>query len=44
MKHEFVVTVEGCSREDAMTVMAERIGPDEDYGFDYTIDFTEKVR
>lgn len=42
MKHEFVVTVEGCSRKEAMTVMAERIGYDEDYGFHYTIDFEAK--
>ena len=41
-KHEFVVTVEGCSRAEAVTVMWERIGCDEDYGFDYTIDFEEK--
>lgn len=41
-KHEFVVTVEGCSRKEAMTVMWERIGYDEDYGFAYTIDFEEK--
>jgi len=43
MKHQFVVTVEGCSREEAVTVMVERISCDEDYGFQYTIDFEEKV-
>ena len=35
--HEFIVTVSGCSRDDAEQVMAERINHDEDYGFDYEI-------
>lgn len=41
MKHIFIVTVEGCTREEAKTVMAERISCDEDYGFDYVIDWSE---
>lgn len=39
-EYTFIVTVSGCSAEDARTVMAERICPDEDYGFDYEIGFT----
>lgn len=35
--HNFTVHVSGCTREQAEEVMSERIGPDEDYGFDYTI-------
>lgn len=38
--HTFTVTVSDCTYDEALTVMAERIGPDEDYGFDYTIDWT----
>lgn len=38
-KHSFVVTVECDTAEQAEQVMAERIGPDEDYGFEYTIDW-----
>ena len=33
----FVVTVECETLSQAHQVMAERIGPDEDYGFDYRI-------
>lgn len=33
----YYVTVECETAEEADTVMAERIGYDEDYGFDYTI-------
>ena len=33
----FTVTVSGCSAEEAAQVIAERIGYDEDYGFDYSI-------
>lgn len=35
--HQFLVTVSGCSAEEAATVMNERISPDEDYGFHYEI-------
>lgn len=35
--YTFTVTISGCSPEQASQVMAERIGYDEDYGFDYTI-------
>lgn len=35
--HTFEVTVHECTREQAEQVMAERIGPDEDYGFEYGI-------
>jgi hypothetical protein len=37
----FTVTVTGCTPEQAVQVMAERISPDEDYGFDYSIDFKD---
>ena len=35
--HEFTVTIAGCSREEAEQVLTERLGHDEDYGFDYEI-------
>lgn len=35
--HSFTVQVSGCTPEQAEEVMSERIGPDEDLGFDYTI-------
>jgi hypothetical protein len=35
----FTVTVECDTIDEARTVMAERIDPDEDYGFVYTIDW-----
>jgi hypothetical protein len=41
-KHEFVVTITGCDREAAETVMTERIEHDEDYGFDYSIEWKSK--
>ena len=34
---KFIVTIEGCTEEEAEIVMAERLGYDEDYGFNYTI-------
>jgi hypothetical protein len=37
--YRFVVTVEAEDYEDAETVIRERIGPDEDYGFYYRISF-----
>lgn len=39
-EHTFTVTVSGCTWERAKKVMAERILHDEDYGFDYQIDFS----
>lgn len=36
-KHTFTVTVDGCTLTEAEQVMAERIDPDENYGFDYRI-------
>ena len=41
MKHQFIVTVEGCTLDEANTVMAERLSYDEDYGFDYTVDWAD---
>jgi hypothetical protein len=35
----FLVTVETDTVEHAEQVMAERINPDEDYGFEYTVDW-----
>jgi hypothetical protein len=40
--HTFVVTVEGCTRDQARQVMTERLGPDEDYGFAYTVDWRQR--
>ena len=39
LDHEFIVTVEGCTKEEAEQVIAERLNHDEDYGFDYTIEW-----
>ena len=39
--YTFAVTVTGCTPEQALQVMGERIHHDEDYGFDYRIDFDE---
>lgn len=38
--HTFMVTISGCTREQAEQVMRERIGSDEDYGFEYTVGWT----
>jgi hypothetical protein len=37
--HNFVVTLTGCTQDEAEQVMAERLGYDEDYGFDYGLDW-----
>lgn len=37
--HQFIVTVSGCSREEAELVMTTRMGYDEDYGFDYEVSY-----
>ena len=37
--HRFITTVTGCDATQAETVMGERLLPDEDYGFDYTINY-----
>lgn len=42
MENTFTVTVETETEEQAEIVMRERIGFDEDYGFDYEIDFTSE--
>lgn len=39
--HTFLVTIDGCTEEEAEQVISERTLYDEDYGFDYTIS-TEK--
>lgn len=41
--HTFVVTVSGCTPEQARQVIAERINHDEDYGFEYSIGYEEKA-
>lgn len=38
-EHEFKVVVSGCTREQAEQVMNERINVDEDYGFDYQVNW-----
>ena len=38
---EYVVTVTAQDREKANIVMIERIGPDEDYGFEYAVDWRQ---
>jgi hypothetical protein len=37
-EHLFTVKVSGCTANQAVQVMAERIDHDEDYGFDYDIE------
>ena len=39
--HTFMVTISGCTREQAEQVIQERIDPEENYGFKYTIGWTE---
>lgn len=39
--HKFVVTVSGCTKEQAEQVMNERISPEEDYGFEYSIGYED---
>lgn len=39
--HDFVVTVSGCTKEQAERVMGERLLHDEDYGFFYTLEYRE---
>lgn len=39
--HRFTVTVSGCTWEQAVRVMAERVHVDEDYGFAYRIDLAQ---
>jgi hypothetical protein len=41
--HHFIVTVDGCTHDQAHTVMRERLGHDEDYGFEYSVDFTDST-
>lgn len=41
MTHTFTVTVHGCTSHQAEHVMRERITPEGDYVFNYTIDYTE---
>ena len=40
-EYKFIVTVDAETKEQADRVMQERIGFDEDYGFDYSIDWEE---
>jgi hypothetical protein len=37
--NRFTVSVNGCTSEQAEQVLRERLGHDEDYGFDYQINF-----
>ena len=39
-EHLYLVRVSECTREQADQVMTERLGPDEDYGFDYRLGWT----
>lgn len=42
-EHRFIVTVGGCTSDQAHEVMRERLGFDESYGFDYTLDWDEQA-
>lgn len=37
--HRFGIQISGCTREQAEQVLRERLGHDEDYGFNYSINF-----
>ena len=41
MKFRYIVEIDTDTQEHADEVMAERIGYDEDLGFEYTIDMVE---
>jgi hypothetical protein len=45
MPHRYIATViiECDTLDQATTVLAERLGPDEDYGFPYRVSHTETV-
>jgi hypothetical protein len=38
----YVITVHAPDEEKADEVIANRLGPDEDYGFDYTLEWAEQ--
>ena len=40
-KYTFITTVEANSADEANQVIAERLGHDEDYGFDYRVDWED---
>lgn len=40
---EFTVTVRARNLPDAVSVMRERLDPDEDYGFEYQIEWMTSV-
>ena len=40
-KFKYIVTIECDSPEQAAEVVANRLGIDDDYGFDYSIDYKE---
>jgi hypothetical protein len=44
MRYHYTVSVETDTQEQANQVMAERLGYDEDYGFDYTITYLNDAR
>lgn len=39
MRFVYTTVVDCATRDEADQVMAERLGPDEDYGFTYTVNF-----
>jgi hypothetical protein len=43
-QYRYVVTVTAPGKEQADRVIGERLGPDEDYGFDYRVTWTEEDR
>lgn len=42
-EHSYIVTITGCTKEEADQVIAERIDHDEDYGFEYSVGFEEST-
>ena len=41
-QHRFIVIVTGCTKEQAKQVLAERLDHDEDYGFDYSVQWGDR--
>lgn len=43
-EHLFLVSIEGCTAQQAQQVLNERLLPEEDYGFDYQINQTQAIK
>lgn len=43
-EHLFLVSIEGCTAQQAQQVLNERLLPEEDYGFDYQINQAQAIK